>query len=134
MHDNLFNAHMTVCLLLCAVLRLSNLQITLALCLLLNSCTIEYLLLHEIFYVCGRLIIFHLIISLFYLLYHNITSWTCPKITSVLLFITCFNSLKLNFVCILKNSGLAETWRTGPSATASTAWLHYSCSKCYQGK
>ena len=37
-------------LLLCAVLSLSNLQITLALCLLLNFCTIEYFVLHEIFF------------------------------------------------------------------------------------
>ena len=57
------------CLLLYAVLRLSNLQITLALCLLLNSCTIEYLVLHEMICVHGQLITFHLIISLFYLLW-----------------------------------------------------------------
>ena len=59
------------CLLLCAVLCLSNLQITLAPCLLLISCTIEYLVLHEMFCMQERPIIFHLIISLFYLLYHN---------------------------------------------------------------
>ena len=54
--------------LLCDVLSLSNLQITLALCLLLNLCTIEYLVLHDIFFVRRRPIIFHLIISFFYLL------------------------------------------------------------------
>ena len=37
------------CLLLCNVLSLSSLQITLALCLLLNFCTVEYLVLHEMF-------------------------------------------------------------------------------------
>ena len=36
-------------LLLFVVVNLSNLQITLALCLLLNFCTIEYLVLHKIF-------------------------------------------------------------------------------------
>ena len=85
------------CLLLCAILHLSNLQITLALCLLLISCTIEYLVLHEMFCMQERPIIFHLIISLFYLLYHNITSWISPKITLVLLFYYLL-PVKWNFV------------------------------------
>ena len=38
----------------------------------------------------GQPILFYLLICFFYLLYHNITSWTSPKITLVLLFITCF--------------------------------------------
>ena len=86
---------MAFCLLLCAVLSLSNLQITLALCLLLNflhsriPCTALNIL-HV------WLIIFHLIICFFYLLYHNTTSWTSPSITLVL--------LKWNIVFTLRNS------------------------------
>ena len=38
-----------VCLWLCAILSLLNLQITLAPCILLIFCTIEYFVLHKIF-------------------------------------------------------------------------------------
>ena len=41
--DEFYNVYMNFCLLLCAILRLSNLQVTLALCLLLNFWTTETL-------------------------------------------------------------------------------------------
>ena len=73
---------------------------------------IEYFVLHEIFCVRGWPIIFHLIISFFYLLYHNITSWTSSKSPYSTF------CVKWNFVFTLRNSGLAKTWPTGLSATA----------------
>ena len=60
-----------VYLLLYAVQSLSILQTTFALCLLLNFCTIEYLVLHERFCMHKQSVIFHLIICFFYLLYCN---------------------------------------------------------------
>ena len=73
--DYLFNAY--VAFLSLAVFYSKSIKPTnnLALCLLLNSCTIEYLVLrmHE------QPITFHFIISLFYLLYHNITSLQVQK-------------------------------------------------------
>ena len=56
----------------------------------------------------GRLIIFHLTICFFYLLYRNIISWTSPKIVLIFLFIKFF--VKWNFAFTLRNSGLAKTW------------------------
>ena len=101
---------------LCAVLSLSNLKITLALCLLLNSCKIEYLVLHEILCMSGQPIIFHLIISLFYLLYHNITSWMDPKPPSTFVYFLLF--VKWYFIFTLRNRGVAKTWPTGLYAMA----------------
>ena len=67
----------------------------------------------KIFCVCGCPIIFHLIICLFYLLYCNITSWTSPKITLVLLLNTCF--LQNGILFLLENhSGPAKIWPTRP--------------------
>ena len=86
------NAHMAFYFLLCTILCLWNLEITSALCLLLNVLhnRIPCVALHKIFCVCGQQIIFHLIICFFYLLYHNVTGWKSPKITLVFLFITLF--------------------------------------------
>ena len=55
--DKFYNADMAFCRLLCAVLSLSNLQITSTLCLLLNFCTIEYLVQHKMFWMRGQPII-----------------------------------------------------------------------------
>ena len=77
--DYLFNGY--VAFLSLAVFYSKSIKPTnnVALCLLHNSCTIEYLVLcmHE------QPITFHFIILLFYLLYHNITSFTSPNITLV---------------------------------------------------
>ena len=96
-----------VCLLLCAVLSLSNLQITLA-------------IYHKIIFERGRTVIFHLITCFFYLLYCNITSWISPKITLVLSFVTFFFA-KWNFVFTLRNSDPAKTWPARPFAMALLA-------------
>ena len=60
--------------------------------------TTEYLVHIKINCVCGRTIIFHLLIWLFYLLYCNITSLISPIITLAFLFITYFlqNGILLN--------------------------------------
>ena len=72
-------------LLLCDVLNLSNLQITLELCLLLNFYTKCTLCCKKYFaWVGGWSIISPFILSFFYVLYCNITSFTSPKITLVL--------------------------------------------------
>ena len=105
------------CLLLCDVLTLSNLQVTLALYLLLNSCTTEYLVLHEIFSHTWAVNYFpphHL-----YLLYHN--TYNKPYIAIQVqndpsTFVYYLLSVKWNFVIILKNSGPAKTWPTRLSA------------------
>ena len=83
-------------LLLCDILSISNLQITLA---LWYFCTVAYLVLQEIFCMRGESINFHLIVSFFYVLYRNITTWTSPKITLVVLFIICFLQNGILFLC-----------------------------------
>ena len=75
-------------------------------------CKTEYLVRIKINCVCGWLIIFHLLILLFYLLYCNITILTSPEIT--LVFFYYFLCVKWNFVFTLRNSGLAKT---GPVPT-----------------
>ena len=104
-----------VYLLLCDVLSLSNLQITLALCLLLSFFTIEHLYSIKHSCVCGRPIIFHFIICLFYLLYHNKLNKS-KNHSSTFVYYLLF--VKWKFLFTLRNSGLAKTWPTRPSATA----------------
>ena len=133
MADNLFNAHnlwFFLSLPAWCSMSLSNIQITLALCLLLHCCTLEYLMLHEIFCVLGRLIIFHPIISFFYLLYHNVTSWTSSKIIIFIPgpFVYYLLSLKWNFVFTLRNSDPAKSWLTNRTVSYGLADLfswHY---------
>ena len=112
---------------LCAVLSLSNLQITLALWLLLSFFTIEYLYGTKCSCVHGRPIIFHFIICLFYLLYHNITSQKSLYGTIVyyLLFV------KWNLVFTLRNSDSAKTWPTRLSAMALIAMMIALIKVCF---
>ena len=106
-----------VCLLLCAVISLSNLQINLTLCVILNCYSTEHLVLQRIFCMHGQPIIFHLILCFFYLLYCNVTSKTSTKIIQVPLYLLV---VKWNFDSTLRNNSLAKTWPTGPSALALT--------------
>ena len=107
-----------VCLLLYVVQSLSILQITFALCLLLNFCTIEYLVLHERFCMHKQLVIFHLIICFFYLLYCNTyNKINKSKITLVFLFITCFGKMEFCFY-LCRNNFPATTLLTGLFAIA----------------
>ena len=97
-----------VCLLLCTVLSLSNLQITLA----LYFYTVEYLMYHKIFCIRGSLLIFYLIICLFYLLHHNEVNKSKNHPSSFVYYLL---FIKQNFVFTLKNSDPAKTWPTGPT-------------------
>ena len=71
------------------------------LCILLSFCTAEYLVSITINGMRGQPITLHLLICLFYLLQLNIISLISPKITLVLLFITCLQQ-KWNFVFTLR--------------------------------
>ena len=105
------------CLLLCDVLTLSSLQITLALCLLLNFCTVEYLVLHEIFLHAWAADYFppHHILFLSAVSYYNkLYKSKDHPITYYLSLAFC----KKEFCFYLENSGLAKTWPTQPSAMA----------------
>ena len=116
------------CLLLCDVLSLTNLRTNHFSTLLLNFSTIAYLVLHEILLRAWGPINFHLIISfLSAVSYYNITSCTSPQITLVLTFVYYLLSAKQNFVFTFRNSGLAITLPTGPSATAQPAGSEAVC-------
>ena len=96
-----------VCLLLHAVLSLSNLYITLALCLLFNFCTIEYLVKHKIFLHAWAANYFppHHMLFLSAVLYYNKLkrSKNHPSTFDYYLL-----SVKWNFVFTLRSSGPAK--------------------------
>ena len=86
---------------------------------------------------CGQPIIFHLIISFFICCIINYIKLYKSK-NHPSTFVYHLLSVKQNFIFTLKNSGLAKTWPTGPSATAlsmmSRPWkpgynLFYPCIK-----
>ena len=109
-----YNSHIAFCLLLCAVLSLWNLQITLVLCLILKFCMIEYLVQHKIFCLHGWPIVFpphHMLFLSTVSQYNNLNKSKNHPSSFIfyLLYVNCF---------ILRNSGPAKTWPTGPFATA----------------
>ena len=79
-NDNLLNAHMAFLFLAvwCSI-SLSNLQITLVLCLLHNRlpCAVYFACVAADYFPPHHMPFYN------YLLYHNVTSWTSPKITLV---------------------------------------------------
>ena len=94
--------------LLCAVMSLSNLQITLALRLLLNFCTIEYVVPHEIFlraWAADYFLPLHMLFLSTVSYYNKLNKSKNHPSTFVyyLLFV------KWNFVFTLRNSGPAKT-------------------------
>ena len=112
-----------VYLLLCAVLRISNLQITLALCLLLSFFTIEYLHSIKCFLLAWAADYFplHHMPFLSIVSYYNKLNKS-KNHSSTFVYYLLF--VKLNFVFTLRNSGQAKPWPTGPSATALVIGYH----------
>ena len=106
-----------VCLLLYAVQSLSILQITFALCLLLNFCTIEYLALHERLCMHKQPLIFHLILYFFYQLYWN-TYNKINKSKITLVFCLLLALVRWNIVFTCRNIFPAKTLPTGLFAIA----------------